>query len=160
MDKSTFTGSDYHGLLDDHLFHDGLHPSLRGQIALAQAVLQALHDRKAFGWPDAAPPPVIDPAECAEHFGLTPYAWEKICNFGIMFYDLTVGLRHDPAERIAKRAGFGSALERIKAGERPESVGLPNVGVPEPVPPIPDAAFIPAPSSRSSTSARCRSRFE
>jgi len=24
-------------LLDDHLFHDGIHPSLRGQIALAQA---------------------------------------------------------------------------------------------------------------------------
>ena len=49
----------HHGLLDDHLFHDGLHPSLRGQIALAEAVLLALHDRKAFGWPDAVPVPAL-----------------------------------------------------------------------------------------------------
>ena len=30
-----------HGLLDDNLFQDAMHPSLRGQIALAQAILQA-----------------------------------------------------------------------------------------------------------------------
>ena len=28
-----------------------IHPSLRGQLALAQGVLQALHDRNAIGWP-------------------------------------------------------------------------------------------------------------
>ena len=134
-----------HGLLDDHLFHDGLHPSLRGQIALAQAVLQAIHDRQALGWPGAVPPPVIDPRECAEHFGLTPWAWEKICNVGIMFYDLTVGARYDPTERVAKRHRFGTALERIKAGERAEAVGLPNIGVPSRVPPVPEVVFIPPP---------------
>jgi lysophospholipase L1-like esterase len=133
----------YHGLLDDHLFHDGFHPSLRGQLALAQAVLLALHDRKAFGWPDTVPVPVLDPARCAEHFGLTPYAWEKVCNFGIMFYDMTSGARYDPSERIAKQHAFGAALERIKAGERPEAVGLPNIGLPEPVPVVAEAAVMP-----------------
>jgi hypothetical protein len=142
----------YHGLLDDHLFHDGLHPSLRGQIALTQAVLQAIHDHGALGWPAAVAPPVIDPGECARHFRLTPWAWEKICDFGIMFYGLTTGLRYDPSERIAKRARFGSALERIKAGEQPEALGLVNVGVPEPVPLVPAAAFVPPSVKRRQSS--------
>jgi hypothetical protein len=144
-------GQDYfhkigvHGLLDDHLFHDGIHPSLRGQLALAQGVLQALHDRKAIGWPDAAAVPVIDPAACARHFNLTPWAWQQVCNAGIMFYDLTSGARYDSIERRAKQDAFGQALERIKAGHLPESVGLPNIGLPDPVPLIQDVVFIPDP---------------
>jgi hypothetical protein len=134
-----------HGLLDDHLFHDGIHPSLRGQLALAQAVLQVLHDRQAIGWPKAAAVPIIDPAACARHFKLTPWAWEKICNAGIMFYDLTAGARYDSSERIAKRHAFGQAMERIKAGEAPESVGLPNIGLPDPVPLIQNVVSIPDP---------------
>ncbi len=31
-----------HGLLDDHLFHDAMHPSLLGHIALAQGIVDAL----------------------------------------------------------------------------------------------------------------------
>jgi hypothetical protein len=139
----------YHGLLDDHLFHDAIHPSLRGQVALAQAVLQAIHDRRALGWPENVPPVTIDPGDCATHFRLTPFAWEKVCNFGIMFYDLTESLRYDPSERIARRVRFGSALERIKAGELPEAVGLPNVGIPEPVPLVPGTVGIPPQSAES-----------
>ena len=63
--QSYFHTIGIHGLLDDHLFHDGLHPSLRGQLALAQAILQAVRDCKAIGWPDRAAVPVIDPAACA-----------------------------------------------------------------------------------------------
>jgi hypothetical protein len=136
----------YHGLLDDHLFHDGIHPALRGQIALAQAVLQVLRDRRAFGWPDTLPAPILDPTAVAEHFNLTPYAWQQVCNFGIMFYDLTAGARYDSSERVAKREAFGQALEKIKAGAAPESIGLPNIGVPEAVPLVPDLDFT---SSRS-----------
>ena len=50
--------------LDDDLFQDIMHPSLRGFIALSQAVLQALAARHAFGWPQDVPAPVIDPAAC------------------------------------------------------------------------------------------------
>lgn len=153
-------GQDYfhrigaHGLLDDHLFHDGMHPSLRGQIALAQAVLQALHDSPRFGWPQSVPAPVIDPARCAEHFGLSSYAWQQVCNFGIMFYSKTAGARYDPGERMAKQDAFGKALERIKAGARPESVGLPNIGVPDAVPLVPGTARIPARDERLSDGGR------
>ena len=45
--------------------------------------------------------------------GLTPYAWQKLCNFGIMLYDMIAGvLRPDPAAGQAK--AFGTALERIE----------------------------------------------
>lgn len=123
------------GLLDDHLFHDGMHPSMRGQIALAQAVLRGLRARRAFGWPEGAEAPVLDPAEAAERFGLGPAAWEKICHWGIMFYDRVAPARFDPSERRARQDAFGKAADRIAAGAAPESVGLPNVGVPGPVPP-------------------------
>jgi hypothetical protein len=36
--------------------------------------------------------------------------------------------------RVAKKHAFGEAYDRIKAGAAPESVGLPNIGLPEPVP--------------------------
>ena len=126
-----------HGLLDDNLFHDGMHPSLRGQIALAQAILQALQKRRAFGWPLDSPAPVIDPASVVKHFGLTPEVWRRICLWGIMFYDLTTGVRYDSSHRLQMKVTLATAAVRIKAGEAPESVGLPNVGVPEPVPDVP-----------------------
>ena len=136
----------YHGLLDDHLFHDAVHPSLRGHLALAQAVLQAIRNHRPVGWPESVGPPVIDPDEVARHFHLNSWAWENICNFGIMFYDLTSGLHYDPTERTAKRSSFGRALKRLKRGERPEALGLANVGVAEPVPLVPTAVFIPLPA--------------
>src|SRR5262249_33148385 len=49
------------GILDDHLINDGNHPSLRGHIALAEAVLRELRDRRSFGWSRGAAPS-IDPA--------------------------------------------------------------------------------------------------
>ena len=46
--QSYFHAIGRHGLLDDELFQDAMHPSLRGQIALAQAVLQALQCPASF----------------------------------------------------------------------------------------------------------------
>ena len=122
-----------HGLLDDRLFHDGMHPSLFGQAALAQAVLRELHARRAFGWPEGAPAPTVTPGECARRFGLTSAPWSKICHWGIMFYDLTSPSRFDPTERRAKQDRFGKAADRIDAGTPPEKVGLVNIGVHETV---------------------------
>ncbi|MBX6315640.1 MAG: hypothetical protein IRY99_22410, partial [Isosphaeraceae bacterium] len=123
-----------HGLLDDHLFHDGIHPSLRGQIALAQAVLRALWARRAFGWPSGSPAPTLDPARLAARFGLGPEQWRAVCLWGIMFYDLTAPVHYDPSARRAKQAAFASAARRIAAGQAPEAVGLPNIGLPAAVP--------------------------
>ncbi len=137
--QSYFHAIGHHGLLDNHLFHDAMHPSLRGQIALAQAILRALRDQHAFGWPENSPTPVIDPVRCAAHFGMDSHAWRYICLWGIMFYQLSSPLRYDPEPRVQLQYAFANAADRIEAGDAPESVGLPNVGVPEAVPVVPMA---------------------
>jgi hypothetical protein len=132
--QSYFHAIARHGLLDDGLFHDGMHPSLRGQIALAQAVLQGLRARGAFGWSKDSPEPVIDPAHCVKHFEVGSAVWRRICLWGIMFYDKTWPMRYDPRGRLEKKMAFAIAAQRIEAGEAPEAVGLPNIGTPESVP--------------------------
>jgi hypothetical protein len=126
-----------------------MHPSLRGQIALAQAVLHVLQARQAFGWPPQRPAPVIDPARCASHFGLVPAAWREICLWGIMFYDKAAPMTYDSTERAQRRAAFVAAADRIEAGDPPESVGLANIGVPPPVPLVPVADLGPNDKSGS-----------
>jgi hypothetical protein len=123
-----------HGLLDDELFQDAMHVSLRGHIALAQAVLQALYARRAFGLPADSTIPFIDPSECAAHFNLKPADWRFVCHWGIMFADMTGRWRNDPSRRELRRALYANAADRIAAGEAPESLGLPNIGVPAPIP--------------------------
>jgi hypothetical protein len=132
--QSYFHAVAEHGLLDEHFFHDAMHPSLRGQIALSQAVLHELHERKALGWPPDRPAPQIDPLECCRKFKIDAAAWEYICLWGIMFYDLSYPLRYDSSHRVAMKEIFGQAYNRIHAGAAPESVGLVNIGLPEPVP--------------------------
>jgi tetratricopeptide (TPR) repeat protein len=132
--QAYFHAIGHHGLLDDFLFQDGMHPSLRGQMALAQRTLQAMRDRRALGWPEDEPAPVIDPSECARRFRLGRAAWQEICLWGIMFNDLTSGMRYDPSQRLRKRQLFAMAATRLAAGEAPEALELPNVGIPQPVP--------------------------
>jgi hypothetical protein len=132
--QSYFHSIGRHGLLDDELFQDAMHPSLRGQIALAQAVLQALRAREAFGWPRQGPPPVIDPAECTAHFGLDSAAWRIMCLWGIKFNGLAAPLTYDPTRRLTARLTYAVAADRIAAGQAPGSLGLPNIGLPAPVP--------------------------
>ena len=131
--QSYFHAIGQHGLLNEHLFHDGMHPSLRGQIALAQAVLHELRARKAFGWPPTSPAPLIDPVDCGRRFAINAAVWQYICTWGIMFYDLTYPNRYDSTRRLEKKESFGQAFNRIEAGSSPESVGLPNIGIPAPV---------------------------
>src|SRR5262249_23568853 len=124
------------GRLDDHLFQDAMHPSLRGQIALAQAVLRGLRARHAFGWPEGTPAPVLDPAQCAARFGLGREAWKKITLWGVHFGNFSQGLRYDPAPRVQRKTVYADAYDRLVAGESLEALGLPNVGFPEPVPSV------------------------
>jgi hypothetical protein len=122
------------GLLDDGLFQDAMHPSLRGQIALAQAVVNAIGARRRFGWPAGAPPRVIDPSACAAHFGLGRETWEHAARWGRGFYGLVGRLRYEHSERSRRIDECGLAAVRIEAGAAVEAVGLPNVGIPEAVP--------------------------
>ena len=128
--QSYFHAIGRHGLLDDELFQDAMHPSFRGQVAVAQAVLQALHARRAFGWAKQTPIPVVDIAECAAHFGLGSAAWRVVCLWGIKFNGLTAPLTYDPSHRLAAKVAYAEAADRIAAGDAPESVGFRNIGIP------------------------------
>jgi hypothetical protein len=118
-----------HGILDDHLFHDAQHPVLIGHVALAQAVLDGLRARRAFGWSGGAPAARIDPAECAEHFGMSLNRWAVVCGRVVFFYKRTAYLRHDPAHRLAIIARYEQAAREIRAGKTPEETGVPGLGV-------------------------------
>jgi hypothetical protein len=132
--QSYFHAIGRHGLLDDELFQDAMHPSLRGQIALAQAVLQGLQARRAFGWPGDQPAPIIDPGDCAAHFGIAPRDWIELCEKGNGFYSLVAPLRHETAQRRLKQEHYVRARDRIESGDPPESLGIPNIGTPRAVP--------------------------
>ncbi len=127
-----------HGLLDDRLFQDAMHPSLRGQIALAQAVLRRLRAHRAFGWPETVPVTSIDPADCVDRFRMYREGWKRICLWGINFGNYAQGLRYEGALRLEKRKAYADAHDRLVAGEAPEALGIPNIGVPEPVPIVVD----------------------
>ncbi len=137
--QSYFHAIGDHGLLDDDLLWDAMHPSLRGQIALAQAVLHALQARRVWGWPSDLPPPIIDPARCAAEFGIKPRDWVDLCKVGSGFNTLVAPLRYETGQRSKKGALYDQARLRIESGDPPESVGIPNIGIPRPVPLVPDA---------------------
>jgi lysophospholipase L1-like esterase len=122
------------GQLGDDLFPDIMHPALRGHIALAQAVLRVLKAKGALGWPSDAPVAPIDPAACVAHFGLDGKAWAHLCHWEKTFNERVLPLRYDRSQRLQKRAAAIRAMEQLSQGMAPESVGLPSVGIPEPVP--------------------------
>ncbi len=136
--QSYFHAIGRHGLLDNELFQDAMHPSLRGQIALAQAVLHALQARRAFGWPSDRLAPIIDPAVCAAHFGIATRDWGDLCKVGSGFNTLVAPLRYEIGQRSRKRQLYEQARGRIESGDPPESVGIPNIGIPRAVPLVPE----------------------
>lgn len=133
------------GRLDDEMFQDAMHPSLRGEIALAQAVLRELQVRHAFGWPEGGRAPTIDPKACTEHFRIGPEGWKKVCLWGVHFGNYCEWLRYDPTPRRERRLIYAKAYDRLVAGEPVEAMHLPNLGTPRPVP----ATFGTSTTSRS-----------
>ncbi len=123
-----------HGILDDAAIHDAHHPTLASHLKLAQAVLDKLHQRAAFGLGvEGAPAPIVDPAECAAHFQIDARVWAAVCvKAGTYFKHLSTA-RYDPAERVAKQVRFEQAGSQIREGLRlPEQAGIPGIGQPPP----------------------------
>ena len=118
-----------HGILDADLFHDNVHPTLVGHVALAEAVLCGLKARAAFGWPESTPAPVLDPKQCADQFGIDTAAWATVCERSAVFYGQIAFLSSDLADRVQWRDRYAMAAHRIRAGARPEDVGIPGVGI-------------------------------
>lgn len=113
------------GVLDDRLFHDAHHPNLRAYVALAQDVLDRLARRRAFGWPEGRPAPVIDPDECAAHFGVGPAQVATVCERTAVWYEADAFIRFDPSGRLEKARRLREAARRIEGGASPGTVGVP-----------------------------------
>ena len=113
-----------HGLLDDHLFHDGQHPNLFSYVALSQDLLETLHARRALGWPLGREMPVIGIEECASHFGMNAARWSLICSKSSTFYNATAYISHDPSERLEKARRYQQASLAINGGTDPGRTGL------------------------------------
>jgi hypothetical protein len=115
-------------LLDDHVIQDTHHPTLRGQVALAGAVLRKLASRKIFG-PELSELGTLDPAGCAAHFQMDADRWASMCERASEHYRRVSGYRYDPADRLEKSRKYAEAAKKIRNGEPADSVGLPGVGV-------------------------------
>ncbi len=120
-----------HGILDNHLFHDNVHPNLNGQVALADAVLAALKDRAAFGWPNLVAATTLKPSRVAAEFKVDAAAWAAVCNRSAAHYGQLAFLTVDSAERIQWRDRYSHAARRIEAGAAPEETGIFGVGTQE-----------------------------
>ena len=118
-----------HGILDNHLFHDNVHPTLRGHIFLAEAVLSELKARAAFGWPESVPSPVLESSQVAADFNVNAAACATVCRRTAAHYDRLASLLFDPAERLAWRDRYNQAANKIEAGAPPESAGVPGLAV-------------------------------
>jgi hypothetical protein len=117
-----------HGILDEDLFHDNVHPTLAAHVALAEAVLSRLEGRGAFGWPRSIPAPALDPGRCAAEFGLDVAAWAAVCDRSVDQLNLIAGVPYDSAERLRLRDRYATASSRIRRGTRPEDAGIPGFG--------------------------------
>lgn len=116
------------GILDDHVFHDAQHPNLRGYVALARAVLNRLHARRAFDWPDGRTAPGITPADCAAHFGLGPRAWSAVCTRTAIFFEGTAYIRYEPSGSLEKARRYHIEARRIAAGGNLDTTRMVSLG--------------------------------
>ncbi|MGO9463271.1 MAG: tetratricopeptide repeat protein [Isosphaeraceae bacterium] len=113
-----------HGILDDELFHDLVHPTLTGHVALAQAVLAGLRARDAFDWPEATPAPTLDPNRCAVQSGIDATAWALVCQRSAAQYDMLAFLTVDPHERTEHRDRLRMTANQIRAGVPPHDLTI------------------------------------
>jgi len=116
------------GLLGDDVIQDTHHPTLRGYVALAGAVLRELGRRKVFEPAPFLDPP-LDAAACALHFGMDPDRWATMCERTSEHYRRVAGYRYDPTERLDKSRRYAGAARRIRSGTPAEDLGLPGVGL-------------------------------
>jgi hypothetical protein len=115
------------GLIGDHVIQDTHHPTLRGTVALAGAVLRELEGRRVFDRSLSAELP-LDPDECAVHFRMDAEKWAAVCERTSEHYKRVAGYRYDPAQRLAKSRRYADAARRLKGGTTLADLGLLGCG--------------------------------
>ena len=119
-----------HGILDNHLFHDNVHPTLKGYVALAEAVLSGLKTRAAFGWPASTRLPPLSLRESPSNStSMQPHGPP----FATELPPITVGSLSSRSTRPSGSSGVIATVRRrsrIEAGVAPENTGVPGVGTP------------------------------
>ena len=112
-----------HHIVDDHAMQDGVHPSLRGMTALAQAILREMRSRRAFGW-SRGEPPNLEVASVATQFRLGSKEWQAVCRWGQGYFQWASGIRFDPSEHLLKARKFEECKKLLSAGKSPDATGF------------------------------------
>ncbi len=116
------------GLLGDEMIQDTHHPTLRGYVTLAGAVLRELARRRTFDELSTLKLP-LDPNEIAAGLGIGPDVWAVACDRTGDHYGRVAGYRYDPADRLDKSWRYAEAAKRIRAGSSIEDLRLPGIGL-------------------------------
>jgi hypothetical protein len=125
--RSELSAISPNGLIGDEVIQDTHHPTLRGMVALAGAVLREFPFRQVFKQsPTIALP--LDPAACAAHFGMDNSKWATVCERTSVHYERVAGYRYDPADRLDKSRRYAGAAERIRGGTSPDALGVAGIG--------------------------------
>jgi hypothetical protein len=119
------------GLLGDEMIQDAHHPTFRGYLTLAGAILRELARRQVFDKLPAIERP-LDASECAARFGMGPIEWATVCDRTSEHYRRVAGYRYDPADRLDKSWRYAEAAKRIRAGTPIEDLGEPGIGLNSP----------------------------
>jgi len=119
-----------YGIVGDDFLHDAHHPTARGHVTLAQAVVRALQERRAFGCPaESSKPVTIDLADCLRQFAIDAKVWDGVCAYSATFYRDLANLRFDPTERKAKQNAYEAVRPKLEAGVPPGRLGVPGMGL-------------------------------
>jgi len=119
------------GLLGDEMIQDTHHPTFRGYVTLAGAVLRELARRRTFDQLSTFELP-LDASECAARLGMGPREWATVCDRTGEHYRRVAGYRYDPADRLDKSLRYAEAARRIRAGTPIEDLALPGIAVKSP----------------------------
>jgi hypothetical protein len=111
------------GLVGDDVIQDTHHPTLRGYVALAGAVLRELKSRNVFGRARYSDEP-LDPAACVRDFGMNGERWATMCDRTSEHYRRVAGYRYDPSERLSKSRRYADAARRLRSGIAGEDLGI------------------------------------
>jgi hypothetical protein len=125
-----FESQSAHGIVGDPFFHDAQHPNLRGYAILAEQILHQLAARRAFGWPEGVPAPLLDLEACARHFRIDAVRWEEVCRREAWFFEATAYIRFDPRFRTDRAKAYLRAAAAIHSGCDPAAALVPGWPLP------------------------------